>query len=800
MSTSSINLKVAPQQPQGQEATHDNPVTTKPMDEANGTAPRLTLPPGITGEKLQKLLDMVRELKLSWQFQRIQIVQKILEGYQFFKGEHFFGFYPGSFQMFNSFDQFNTWSGSQTDGGKEAADTSLIRFATNFQQMLAYGYISALSQDVPRSMTSPKNAENLKDKSTAKASTTVQTIIAKANGAKTLHRMKLFQYWVGGCYFEHTRYLVDEERFGTHEAVAATVTKREVMPDRYFCPNCQQATPLAAMKGKDVGVCPNCQAPLSEQYFFEGKTDEIPLFEEKKDVPSGMVTQDIYGGLNVDVKPSARSLRHTPILDLQFEVSLGWLRDAFPAFYDDLQPGMGGEDNTSSYDRLARQIPTTGAANSGAYNTAVQSDPTYSQTWVQPWAFSYLEDKNLAKEFKKAYPKGCKISHVGELVLQIRAASIGKEWTWAGTIKGDYGMYPPPVGEAGISVQKRYNNMCVLIDDYMERCALGLTLINAYYLDAEKMQNMQILPGQLNPIALKNGQSLNDIGNIIHQFTFTMEQKIFEYAQGLKFDMQLLVGVPPQVFGGAGDPHVETKGGQAQQLSTAKGKLQLFWDMIAEQEAKASEQAIYCAGANMTEPWWDTVTDKTKQFRNEYIHPDQMGGDVLVEHDTTQGLPMSPDELREFWDKILNSSDKNLAAMLFKEPKNIQAAIDSFNIPGLIAPGGLAEVKTLWYIDKLMSSEPRMETIDTPNGPQEVECPSIEPNRYLDDLDSIQSTIRAWGDEHFDKMEANPTGSRNLLAFFKLCVEQDVQNKQSLANAAPPPPQGGDGAQAQTVQ
>jgi hypothetical protein len=796
MATSNVSVDITPPKvPPSDEATRSAP--------AKDTPEQLKLEKGIVKDDIDKVLDVVRKLKLSWSWRRMGILMQTLTGYEFLKGNHFFGFYPGTFQMFDAFSQYNQWSGAQKSGGKESADMSLEQLATNYCQMLYFAFVAALSNDTPRNDYSPEDPDNGEDRETAKAAGTVDTIIGKKNRRKTLHREKLSHFWLGGCYFEYTRFVVDADRFNTHKERVATVSQTQVVSDRYVCFNCGKATPLAAVKNKDMAACPNCKAPLKESGFFPGRTDKIPISEIKADVPNGMVLQSIYGPLHIDTKPDAQTLRDTPLLDLEEEVALGWLRTTYPGFYKELQEGMVAEDGQSQYARQARQLAATSLQWPGSYSTTTTIDPTFSRTWVQPWAFAYMDDDQCAAKLKKAYPKGMMIAHVGPLILQVLPACLMDEWSWAGTIKDkNIGLYPPPVGWSAVSVQKRFNDMAALIHDYMERAACGMVLVNAYYLDPKKMNRKRLLPGVLNPIALKRGQNVADIAKILHQFTFQIEQKIFEYANSLKFDMQLLVGTPPQIFGGDPGENVQTKGGQAQQLSTAKGKLSLFWEQIAEQEAEASEQGIECASENMTDAWWDTLTDKTEEFRKEYVHPDQMRGSIKVQHDETQGVPMSADELRQWWTNIMESQNKVIAAMLFKDPKNLDAAVRAFNIKGLVAPGQSAEAKCLHYIDKLMKSGPRIEMVMTPNGGQKVEVPTIQPDRFRDDLQAFQQIIRTWGDEHYDQLEANPEGDRNLLAFFKLCVEYDIQNKQVMAGAMPPPPPGAtqNSAPSQAVQ
>jgi hypothetical protein len=63
-----------------------------------------------------------------------------------------------------------------------------------------------------------------------------------------------------------------------------------------------------------------------------------------------------------------------------------------------------------------------------------------------------------------------------------------------------------------------------------------------------------------------------------------VDANIYSYGDSLVMLAQLLSGVQPQVFGGS-DPNVQTKGGQAQMLNTALGRLALFLDQTREEHA-----------------------------------------------------------------------------------------------------------------------------------------------------------------------------------------------------------------------
>lgn len=775
-----------------EEPTRDAPATEKQEDT-----------PEQDKRDIQCLLDMIKTQEQSWATELRGIIASTLEAIEYIKGNHFFDFYAGTTDIFNSFQAFTDYLSGDNNDAKESEDLSLSDLPMNYFQMLYFGYQAVLSADIPRDVVSPENADEDEDRETAKAGTTVMEIIAKKNKARKKHLAKLFHFWTGGHYWEYTRYVVDATRFKTRKETVLTISKQQVLPDRFVCMNCGTSTPLTKVKGQAQPMCPQCGQPLDQQNVFPGYVDETPIAEEQTDIPNGMVVQSIYGPLHMVYKPKAMNRDESPIVGLRMEVSLGWLRDVFPQHYAALQDGMGAEGAEEQQARQARQIATTKVV-PGYTQASVQQDPTYSRDWVQPWAFSYIDDQATAQRLKAKYPKGCMIAHVGDLVLMPPIeSSIAECWTTASTCD-EVGITGIAAGSAALPVQKRLDNLTYMVDDWFERMAAGLVIANAEYIDTKQLNRKGLLPGVFNPVAMrKNAPPGTQLSALVHQFTFQLEPQLLEYIQGLPYQMQLLAGVPPQVFGGDPGENVQTMGGQAQQLATAKGKLNLYWNQIREQDAEAAEQGVSCAARNMTAKWWNTVTDKTGAFRSEYVHPDQMKGSTHVEPEEDQGFPMTVEQIQSFWEKILNNTNKAIAEMLFSEPKNVDACVRSFGVKGLIAPGSISEGRVLHLIDLLMQGQPTQELVPIPGAVnqdgtpklQVVDVPSVEPDQYLDDLDALEQILPAWAQEHFDKWEDNDSFKRNLTAFAKLGLEMQYKKKEMMARVsgqlqgAPPPGQ-----------
>src|SRR5205807_287395 len=173
------------------------------------------------------LIDLVRRYKQSWFLRRRIIVKRVLKAYEFFKGNQLVSFDPEAFQYS---DAIESTAGSAPPGGQ---DVGMHHHVTNFYQMLAFAFVAALSAQMPKTRFLPENAEREEDIATAKAASRVQEIVERQNNIKSLHKQGLLFLWMAGCYFRHTRYLVDSDLAGTHREPALELKKHTLMPARY---------------------------------------------------------------------------------------------------------------------------------------------------------------------------------------------------------------------------------------------------------------------------------------------------------------------------------------------------------------------------------------------------------------------------------------------------------------------------------------------------------------------------------------------------------------------------------------
>jgi hypothetical protein len=786
----------------GQETTKDAPKTAEREE--------------LTAQDQQEIMELVRKFKQGWFLARRSLLKRVLKAHEFFKGNHFISFDPESFQWFDALEA------AFTDDDSRSEDLNLYQFATNFYQMLAFAFVAALSSQVPKSRFLPDDAEKEEDIATAKVSSTVQEIIERKNEVKSLHKQALLELWLSGCYFRHTRYVVDAERAGTHREPEVSVTARQIMPGRYVCSKCgETSTSEVPTGGRDPykyegpkvnsfeddrgpsprqtapGIrdirknCFNCGAELSPSDYFPAESAEMPLINRYKDVANGLVKQDIYGPLHIDVHPRAEELAQTPILNLETEVSVAALRAMYPEKWEAIRDSGGGMSPQNQEEKLARALLySEGGSRSQFMNEQL---PTYSRTWIQSWAFNEIDNKERAEKFKRLFPDGCLLANVGETFLEARAAKLTEEWSWCGTVNGKFGMFPPAVGDAAIPVQERVNDTCNITHEYMDRLAAGVILADQELIGTDEMNGKPLVPDVLNPVKRKKGTSA-PLRDQIVQIKAELDVQIYSYTDKLVFWMQLLVGTPPQIFGGSGDPHIETASGQSQQLSTAMGKLGLFWDNTREESARAAELAVNCAAANMNDDWFDVVTNSSGQFRNQYVYMDDMRGSIHAYPETDQGFPMTHAEIKDFWEKLIEwgSSGKNpYANAMLDEPANQEQIAIWTGVPGLVVPGRNMRNKVLQIIDRLRKEQPIVQQVGAQAGDpavlgQAITMPSIQVDPLVDDIPVAIQTLKEYLQEHWELADDNPPAWANLVAYLKLCLafQQKQEAKQAAAQAA----------------
>jgi hypothetical protein len=225
---------------------------------------------------------------------------------------------------------------------------------------------------------------------------------------------------------------------------------------------------------------------------------------------------------------------------------------------------------------------------------------------------------------------------------------------------------------------------------------------------------------------------------------------------------------------------------------------------MKDEHASAGQNAIECLQQNMahTGSLWQVIEENGSEFRNNYVHLDEMQGRVRVRANTDEGLPMTPEQKRQWCETIMEMAEKQNPAALawLDETANQQLLNDYWGLPGSVAPGAAQRSKTLQDIRRLLQTPPTPKI--GPNGMQMTDPddgtpmfnPSIAPNKWVEDYNILLPTIDQFCAANCDVKQQNPLGWQNIIAFKRLALDYQsavdgyMQHlKMTAAQAGQPP-------------
>jgi hypothetical protein len=145
-----------------------------------------------------------------------------------------------------------------------------------------------------------------------------------------------------------------------------------------------------------------------------------------------------------------------PYLQWQQEVHVAKLHAAYPHASDRIIPG-GPVEAEDVYARASRVAVAQGIS-SAAPGDALYNLITFTRTWIRPWAFYAIEDKQTRDELLALFPEGCYVAFAGETYCESRNETLDDHGRVMHALPGD-GQNRPSVGDSLIQIQERYNTL-----------------------------------------------------------------------------------------------------------------------------------------------------------------------------------------------------------------------------------------------------------------------------------------------------------------------------------------------------
>lgn len=744
----------------------------------------------ISQEYKDKMVEIITTYRTGWAPDRLLRIPGWMRNVLMFRGSQLIEYDPGS----NTYVDVLAWN--RKNGKAEAADTYLEKYSNNITQMLEGGFSSVIAGEVPSVIVKPENSEILADVTTAKASQDAISIIERMNKSDKILLSESNHLYLYGAYFKHTRAVLDgdwagwdyEDRFGP------IATQK---PDRYHCYKCGANTPAQQFQQGQAKQCPTCGSPLGPESFYPAETGQETAITGQRRVPKAMVKWSVHGPMEIDVDPHANSIEETPTLSFDREIDIGALRLTYPAIFEEIKEGAElATTPNASYEKLRRSEVTS--MGWGYTADSQNQKPTLSQNWMQPSSYGRSGDKAFAQWMHENFPDGAKVTLIGPLVADVRKANLVKEWSCC-QLHENTGMYPESIADLVVPFNIRLNDVMDLIDDWIERCAAGMTIYDSNKIDRREMAGRVMSPGVLNGIQTKGAGIDKPLQESIMQFKFELDPQVFNYPPMLMQMAETISGVTPQTFGGGGQEGIETASGQKQSLNTALSRLNIYWKGVKSEHAQAAQNALECLQvlmkAGAVGEIYDVIQANGSEYRNNYVNWNKMQGHVKVYQDIDQGLPQTPEQIRQTWTEFVKMAGEQnpIAIEILDVVPNQESAMSILGTPGMVLPKAAQRSRTLQAINTLMEND-YVAVQDPQTGQQVNQLPTV-PEQEVEDFPVLRDTMRLFWQENGDFKKSNPGGWERTKAYYAMAVQleaseaaAEAQRSMKVKAAGEPPP------------
>lgn len=747
---------------------------------------------GLTGPMENALLDCWKLHREMWMEERDMRLRRALRAIEYDNGNQYICWDPASSSYLSPFSDVVT--GSVFDQSKP----QVYRKVTNVCQWARKIIVSVLTKQIPHTEWWPADSNSDLDNRTAKAKSQAARKIGRDNHSDEQIELAA-EYLVNtGSYFRHIFWSMDERANGTRMEPEIGWQDRPLLPARYQCPDCDATVPAPQLRQEPQGApCPQCGRKLGSAHFYGGVSVKVPVVTGQREVPIGLVRQDLWSMLNVDTMPNVDTSKGNPVLrfpmlDLQMEITRGAFRTMFPGAWEEIggaQPEGGVLDSG-----VARDARFRASAPSMMANMAMSDRmPTYHRLWMTEEFCRMHDSREVGDELAELVTQdgreeGACAVIVNDKIVDIQHSGMSKCWTWCGTKRGS-GTFPAALIEPGLDVQDRINDRSNSSDEYLDRMGCPPIFYDQTMITAA-LSGQFLPPGTLKGVPA-NRDMQRKLSDAFFQPTFHQDNAVYEWIQQSMQLFQLLIGCQPQMWGGS-DPNVKTAAGQQQALNTATAILMLTLKQMRREDANASLISVDCLIANAQGNIKSVIkSDDSNDFKTEIITlADLTQGTADSYPEASESYPVSYEDQRDLYKElILAAKDNPIVQEILESYKMQRIALRYVGPPDAELPQKPARDKVLADIGMLVKGKPRP-ALD-PTTRQPVMMPSVLPDRDVDgptlDSVSIPVTIEYLLENYKQLSQTNPQAFANVKAYLRVCKQFSVQNQREKQLQAQPP-------------
>lgn len=668
--------------------------------------------------------------------------------------------------------------------------------------------IAALSVTVPPIKCYPDDAENTLDLQTARAGDKIAQLIFRHNDVPLLWLHALFIYCTEGmvaCY----SYPKEDEKFGTYDDKKYEET--EVEGEVTKCPNCgytiseRELNPQMAEEREDEFMpydeppteltpeelmgqgepCPACGEMMMPQVTQETfiVTRLVGVTKQAKT----RMCMEAYGGLYVKVPNYARTQEECPYLIYSFETNYVNSIEKFRDKYlddEELRKAIEAKGNQGSYD----QYDQWGRLSPQYQGEYPENVITEKHAWLRPAAYNFLSSDD-ADELRKKFPKGVKVSYVGDCFADAKVECLDDCWTLTRNPMADY-VHHDPLGLLLTSVQDITNDLISITQQTVEH-GVGLTFFDPAVLNQKAFEQTEVVPGGMFPATPKSGKTIGD--GFYEVKTASLSGEVLPFGQNIQSLGQLVVGALPSIFGGQIEGS-ETASEYSMSRAQALQRLQNTWKMLTVWWKTIFGKVIPMFIQEIKDDERDVQRDKDGNFFNVFIRRAELEGKIgKVELEANENLPMTWHQTKDVIMTLLQTGQPEILSII-GAPENLPAIRSAIGLTDFFIPDEDEIEATYDDIRAMLQAEPIQQppppeveeaamAMGQPVEPMEV--PSIEPDQDIDNFALRFRITKSWLLSEAGRQAKldNQAGYRNVLLYAKMYKQ--LQMQQEMAMVAP---------------
>lgn len=647
-------------------------------------------------EKLpEELQHALRELVLGFEREdseaRRHEVREIREAREFWKGLQY-GWWDEENQKFSSPTDFSI-PGILSKNLKED-DLPQFRFVTNIFRAYGLILIAVLSQRIPKAKFHPQSAQQPQDVATAKTASKIADLIERNNNiSKKQARLAWLLFCDGGAA-AYVRYVSDKARFGAKQEPVIEQQPQEIMPAGYRCPACGTDTPQGDVF---MGMCPDCGAKLGQENFMPAESVPLPVQTGMKEVPNGQEVIDYIGRLELKRPFNCREQHEMPYIQWQREIHKAKLKASFPWVADKIGAGgMAGSGTEAQYERNARLDLTGGTSGDSAVNKV-----TFTSTWLRPWAFYQLEDKDKRERLLKIFPDGCYVGFAADVYCEARNENMDECITLLDGMPGD-GQSTPSLGQSLVSVQKRVNELMNILQETFE-FGIASTIMDSTFRGPGNFKDQTAQPGMTYWVKMRPGERMQD--KVFQMSPAQVGAELTTHLKELTGEIaQFVSGATPSLWGGELENN-DTASGYAQAKEGALGRLGLTWREMKFFHAATLLNAVECFRKNRYDDVEIPLEGKSGEWHSDWIKQADLRGNLVAYPETDEDFPTLWSEIRAVVMSLLDSTDPGIQEVK-SLPENADFIKRAIGLTELVFPGEDSRNKQYVEIDRMRGQQP----------------------------------------------------------------------------------------------